>query len=84
MAYNKELADQLTLLVDKRDVNFRPKKISGDWYGHAGGEPGVGAQVEFHLGKKVGLIIFSNKRNGSVYIGNKIHAMIRRIASNYR
>jgi len=60
------------------------EKSVGDWYGHAGGEPGVGAQVEFHPEDKVGLIIFSNKRNGSVYLGNKIHAMIRRIAENYQ
>ena len=59
-------------------------KSLGNWYGHAGGEPGVGAQVEFHPGDKVGLMIFSNKRNGSIYLGNKIHAVIRRIASNYR
>jgi CubicO group peptidase (beta-lactamase class C family) len=58
-------------------------KSLGNWYGHAGGELGVGAQVEFHPGDKVSLIIFSNKRNSSVYIGNKIHAMVRRIASNY-
>ena len=58
-------------------------KSLGDWYGHSGGEPGVGSQVEFHPEKKVGLVIFSNKRNSSVYIGNKIHAMVRRIASNY-
>jgi hypothetical protein len=58
-------------------------KSLGDWYGHAGGEPGVGAQVEFHPGDKVGLMIFSNKRNSSIYLGNKIHAVIRRIASNY-
>ncbi|MGB5895919.1 MAG: serine hydrolase domain-containing protein [Ignavibacteriaceae bacterium] len=59
-------------------------KSLGNWYGHAGGEPGVGTQVEFRLENKVGLIIFSNKRNSSIYLGNKIHAMIRRIASNYR
>lgn len=58
-------------------------KSLGDWYGHSGGEPGVGSQVEFHPENKVSLMIFSNKRNSSVYIGNKIHAMVRRIASNY-
>lgn len=58
-------------------------KSLGDWYGHGGGEPGVGAQVEFHPERKVGLIIFSNKRNSSVYLGKKIHAVIRRIASNF-
>ena len=55
-----------------------------NWYGHAGGEPGVGAQIEFHPEQKVSIIIFSNKRNGSVYIGGKIHAMIRRIAGEYQ
>jgi CubicO group peptidase (beta-lactamase class C family) len=59
-------------------------KSLGEWYGHGGGEPGVGAQVEFHPDNKVGLIIFSNKRNSSISPGNKIHAVIRRIASNYR
>jgi len=58
-------------------------KRLGDWYEHQGGEPGAAAQVEFHPGKKVGMIIFSNKRNGSVYLGSKIHAMIRRIANDY-
>ncbi|MBT8387273.1 MAG: beta-lactamase family protein, partial [Ignavibacteria bacterium] len=48
-------------------------KRLGDWYEHQGGEPGAAAQVEFHPGKKVGMIIFSNKRNGSVYLGSKIH-----------
>jgi CubicO group peptidase (beta-lactamase class C family) len=55
-----------------------------DWYDHAGGEPGVSAQIEFHPGNKIGLIIISNKRNGSVYIGDRIHSMVRRIADNYR
>jgi CubicO group peptidase (beta-lactamase class C family) len=59
------------------------KKTVGGWYEHQGGEPGVTAQVEFHHDKKVGLIIFSNKRTGQVYAGNKIHAMIRRNANNY-
>ena len=59
------------------------KKTVGGWYEHQGGEPGVAAQVEFHPDKKFGLIIFSNKRTGHVYAGNKIHAMIRRVANNY-
>jgi len=59
------------------------KKTVGEWYEHQGGEPGVAAQVEFHPDKKVGLIIFSNKRTGQVYAGNKIHAMIRREANKY-
>ena len=59
------------------------EKSLGGWYDHAGGEPGVAAQVEFHPDKKVALIIFSNKRSGQVYQGNKIHAMIRRVANNY-
>ena len=52
-----------------------------DWYEHQGGEPGAAAQVEFHLEKKAAMIIFSNKRNSSVYLGNKIYAMVRRIAN---
>jgi len=59
------------------------KKTIGDWYEHQGGEPGVASQVEFHPGKKVALIIFSNKRTGQVYAGNKIHALIRRVANNF-
>lgn len=59
------------------------QKTVGSWYQHQGGEPGAAAQVEFHPGKKVAVIIFSNKRNSSVYLGNKTHAMIRRIANNY-
>ena len=59
------------------------KKTIGNWYEHQGGEPGVAAQVEFHSDKKVALIIFSNKRTGQVYAGNKIHALIRRVASNF-
>ena len=59
------------------------KKTVGGWYEHQGGEPGVAAQVEFHPGKKIGLIILSNKRNGQIYASNKIHALIRRIANNY-
>jgi CubicO group peptidase (beta-lactamase class C family) len=59
------------------------QKGVGDWYAHSGGEPGAATRVEFHPEKKVGLIIFSNKRTGQVYPGNKIHAMIRRIANNY-
>jgi len=59
------------------------KKTVGGWYEHQGGEPGVAAQVEFNPDKKIGLIIFSNKRTGQVYLGNKIHSMIRRIANNY-
>lgn len=59
------------------------QKTVGGWYEHQGGEPGATAQVEFHPEKKVGMIIFSNKRNEQVYLGNKIHAIIRRIANNY-
>jgi CubicO group peptidase (beta-lactamase class C family) len=59
------------------------EKGVGDWYAHSGGEPGAAARVEFHPEKKVGMIIFSNKRTGKVYPGHKIHAMIRRIANNY-
>jgi CubicO group peptidase (beta-lactamase class C family) len=58
-------------------------KRLGDWYEHQGGEPGTAAQVEFHPEKKVAMIIFSNKRNSSVYLGNKIHAMVRRIANDF-
>jgi len=59
------------------------KKRLGDWYEHQGGEPGAAAQVQFNPGKKVAIIIFTNKRNSQVYQGNKIHAMIRRIANKY-
>jgi CubicO group peptidase (beta-lactamase class C family) len=59
------------------------KKTIGDWYEHQGGEPGVAAQVEFHPDKKVALIIFSNKRTGQVYAGNKIQALIRRVVNNF-
>ena len=59
------------------------KKTIGDWYEHQGGEPGVAAQVEFYPDKKIALIIFSNKRSGQVYAGNKIHALIRRVANNF-
>jgi len=59
------------------------KKTIGDWYEHQGGEPGIASQVEFHPDKKVALIIFSNKRTGQVYAGNKIHALIRRVANNF-
>jgi CubicO group peptidase (beta-lactamase class C family) len=59
------------------------KKTVGGWYEHQGGEPGAATQVEFYTDKKVGLIIFSNKRAGQVNPGKKIHAMIRRIANNY-
>jgi CubicO group peptidase (beta-lactamase class C family) len=59
-------------------------KSLGNWYEHAGGEPGVGAQVLFHQENKMGIIIFSNKRNGSVYIGGKIHALVKRVAGEYQ
>ena len=59
------------------------EKSVGNWYIHSGGEPGVATHVEFHPEKKVGLIIFSNKRNKLVYPGQKIHAMIRRVANDY-
>jgi CubicO group peptidase (beta-lactamase class C family) len=58
-------------------------KNLGNWYGHSGGEPGVATYVEFYPEKKAGLIIFSNKRTALVYPGQKIHAMIRRIAEGY-
>ena len=58
-------------------------KRLGDWYEHQGGEPGAAAQVEFHPGEKVAMIIFSNKRNSSVYLGSKIHAVIRMIANDF-
>lgn len=58
-------------------------KSLNNWYGHSGGETGVATHVEFHPERKVGLIIFSNKRNNLVFPGQKIHAMIRRVAKSY-
>jgi CubicO group peptidase (beta-lactamase class C family) len=55
----------------------------GDWHGHAGGKPGVAAYVEFQRDSKVALMIVSNYRHNSVYPGNKIHALVRRIAKKY-
>jgi CubicO group peptidase (beta-lactamase class C family) len=55
----------------------------GDWYGHTGGKPGIATCVEFQRETKVALMIAINCRNNSVYPGNKIHALVRRIAHKY-
>lgn len=55
----------------------------GDWFGHSGGMSGVSAHVAFQHDKKIGVAIFTNKRNKLVYPGKRIHALIRRIANNY-
>ena len=56
----------------------------GNWYGHSGGEPGISTRTEFQRDEKIGLIIFSNKRNKLVYPGNRIHAYIRREVDKHR
>ncbi len=56
----------------------------GNWYEHAGGEPGIATQVEFEREDKVGIIIFADKRNNAVNPGNRIHAIVRREADKYR
>jgi CubicO group peptidase (beta-lactamase class C family) len=53
----------------------------GNWYGHSGGMPGVSTHVEFQRDAKVGVLIFSNKRNKLVYPGTRIHGLIRREAN---
>jgi CubicO group peptidase (beta-lactamase class C family) len=55
----------------------------GNWYGHAGGKPGVAAYVEFQRDSNVALMIVSNYRHSTVYPGNKTHALVRRIAREY-
>jgi CubicO group peptidase (beta-lactamase class C family) len=55
----------------------------GNWFGHSGGEPGVAARAEFQRDARIGIVIFSNKRNKLVYPGMKIHAVIRGEAGKY-
>jgi CubicO group peptidase (beta-lactamase class C family) len=55
----------------------------GDWLGHTGGKPGVATCVEFQRETKVALMIATNYHHSSVHPGNKIHALVRRIAQNY-
>jgi hypothetical protein len=54
-----------------------------DWYGHAGGKDGVSAYVEFHPAARVALMIVTNQNHSSVYPGNRIHALMRRIARQH-
>ena len=61
------------------------KKTIGGWFGHAGGSEGVSSYAEFQREDGVGLIIFSNKKNRSVYPSNQeIYSLIRREANKYR
>jgi len=55
----------------------------GNWYGHAGGMPGVAAYAEFQPDHRIGLIIVANYRSKLLYPGNKIHGLVRRIARRY-
>jgi CubicO group peptidase (beta-lactamase class C family) len=55
----------------------------GEWYGHAGGKPGVASYAEIQPEHELGLIVVTNRRNGEVYPGNRIHALLRRIAREY-
>ncbi len=55
----------------------------GEWYGHTGGKPGVATCVEFQRETKVALMIAINYHNSSVYPGNKIHALVRRMVQKY-
>ncbi len=55
----------------------------GNWYGHAGGMPGAAAYTEFHPDHKIGLIIAANYRHKTVYPGNRVHALVRRIAQRF-
>jgi CubicO group peptidase (beta-lactamase class C family) len=55
----------------------------GNWYGHEGGRPGVAAYVELQRDHNVALMLVSNSRHPTVYPGNKVHALVRRIARGY-
>lgn len=55
----------------------------GQWYEHTGGKPGIATCVEFQQETKAALMIAINCHNSSVYPGNKIHALVRRIAQKY-
>ena len=55
----------------------------GDWYGHAGGKVGMAAYVEFQRDQGVGLIVISNYRHESVYPGEAVHALVRRVARRH-
>jgi CubicO group peptidase (beta-lactamase class C family) len=56
----------------------------GNWYGHSGGEPGISTRTEFQRDDKIGLLIFTNKRNKLVYPGKRIHACLRREVDKHR
>lgn len=58
-------------------------KTVGGWYGHAGGQEGVSSYAEIHPEYQVGIFIVSNARNGYVYPGDRIHALVREIAREF-
>ena len=48
-----------------------------------GGQEGVSAYAEFRTRSRIGIFIVSNMRNGYVYPGDRIYALVREIAREW-
>ena len=49
-------------------------------WGHSGGDPGVGTNMYFHPGTKIGVITFQNSNNGNSFnIFKKIYLTAKRL-----
>ena len=55
----------------------------GDCIGKYGGGTGYSAYVEWHFNSNIGMFIFSNKYNDSVYPLGKIYDLVRHQLNNY-
>ncbi|MFC2125985.1 serine hydrolase domain-containing protein [Bacteroidota bacterium] len=56
----------------------------GGWFGHTGGMvAGSASTAEIHPEKGIGLIIFTNKHNSTVYPGHEIYGLVRQKAAEF-
>jgi CubicO group peptidase (beta-lactamase class C family) len=55
----------------------------GGWYGHTGGTHEVSSMAEMQKDHNVGLLIFCNKHNSTVYPGHEIYGLVRQKANEY-
>lgn len=56
----------------------------GGWFGHTGGMDGAATATDLHMEDQVGMIIFTNTHDGSVYPGHDIYGLVRQKANMSR
>jgi CubicO group peptidase (beta-lactamase class C family) len=55
----------------------------GSYVGHSGGGTGFSTWAEWNMDEKKGLFLFTNKQNGAVWPGTRIHELVKYQATFY-